>query len=473
MELIQNADQLILDADAVAGVSSLTVQSILGVDVNKILLIGEPGGEFSEIIATHASTVPSGNTVTLLSALVENHPAGTVIYVIPFNKLHFYRSATEDDANTDASGLTSLASAQAIDPTQVNNHFDDTTYTAGYYFWRFEDSINSVNGIYSDPIPWDLRIPQWAKNKVGYVLDFAKRKLGFEWGQKFTKQDALDEINACLQYIDGKQLRWPKHFVGDYALGQTSRGVFEFTLPTNIYDDESTRSILSVRLQGQNVPLKWADDKEFESLMADAIRTTVRTQPSVGQTTFNLVNSYSLGDSGTVHVYTSNTDDAITYTGVTRSTTVGQLTGVPASGDGSIAATHAVATNVWQNPTEGQPLWFNVRQGQLRIWPLVDSTWINKNIFLDYYTVVTAVDSEDDILDVDRYDMVKHWLLWKAKSYTRNDGKDDLTDADWLEFKDILGDAIKKKPSNQKFKWKPKINQILYGRRSKDSSRWW
>src|SRR3990167_9369550 len=108
-KLTLNAPQLVLDVDAAAGATSITVKSILGVTTNNILLFRNIGSEHAEIVATHAVTTPTGNTVTLVAAgLVEAHPAGTTIYVIPWNQVRFYRSATEVNANDDDSGLTAL-----------------------------------------------------------------------------------------------------------------------------------------------------------------------------------------------------------------------------------------------------------------------------------------------------------------------------------------------------------------------------
>src|SRR3990167_2505927 len=156
-ELLDGTEELVLDADAAAGATTLTVKSIIGAAVNNLLFIREPGNERAEIIATHASTAPSGNTVTLVAAgLVEAHPAGTVIRIVPANTVRFYRSATEVDANSDDSTLTALAAAQNIDPTTVRNFYDDQAQTSGFYFYRFIDSVNSVNLLYSDPIPWGI-----------------------------------------------------------------------------------------------------------------------------------------------------------------------------------------------------------------------------------------------------------------------------------------------------------------------------
>lgn len=467
-ELIKDAETIILDADAAAGATTITVQSIIGVTTNNILFFREPGNEKAEIVATHASTSPSGNTVTLVAAgLVEAHPAGTKIYIIRANTVRFYRAATEVDANSDDSTLSALAAAQDIDPTIVRNYYDDTVQTSGFYYYRLIDSINSVNLVYSDPIPWGQFQVQFASNEVGYILDFVRRKLGHEWNDQFSKQAAIDEITACLSYIQGKLKHWSRYLVSDYAVGQTSRGIFDFALPADIYDNETNKSILQVRIGSALRPLIPLDEREFDQMMEGVARTTVRTQTTVGATTLDVVNSYDFDDSGSVNVYSSNTADAITYTGVTRSTTAGVLTGVPATGSGAITAIHAVGQNVWQNEREGQPTYFNVRNGRIRYWPIADSTWINKNVVMDYNEEATSVDSESDTIDAPRYDMVKHFLLWQGKNYWRNNGRTDLEDGDFKMFQDILRSTIRNEVSGQKYKMTPKINQIDYQTRNR------
>ena len=466
-KLTLNAPQLVLDVDAAAGATSITVKSILGVTTNNILLFRNIGSEHAEIVATHAVTTPTGNTVTLVAAgLVEAHPAGTTIYVIPWNQVRFYRSATEVNANSDDSTLTALAAAQNIDPTQLDNIYVDTTISSGFFYHRFSDSINSVNDIYSDAIPYSALNIQFAQNEVGYVLDFVKRKLGQEWNNVFSKQAAMDEINACLQYIKGKLKRFSRYLIPDYVTGQTARGVFDYSLPSDIYDNETNKSILQVRLGTSLEPLIPLDEKEFDEQMREVAHTQVRTLAVIGGTTLLIDNSYDFDDDGTVNVYTSNAVDAITYTGVTRSATAGVLTGVPASGAGSIAVAHAVDQNVWQGETEGRPKYFNVRSGRIRIWPLPDSTNVNLNLFLDYNSEVTTVNSEADTLDTPRFDLVKEWLLWKGKSYWRNNGMDDLKDSNFVLFQDMLKSAIRTEVSGQKFKMKPKINTVNYDRQS-------
>ena len=461
-KLTLGAPQLVLDSDATAGDSTITVKSILGVAVNNILLFREIGGEHAEIIATHAGTAPSGNTVTLVSTLVESHPAGTVVYVIPWNQVRFYRSATEVDANSDDSTLTALAAAQNIDPTQADNVYVDTTISSGFFYHRFSDSINTVNDIYSDPIPYGASQVQFAENEVGYILEFVRRKLAHEWDDRFSKQTAMDEINACLRYMQGRLKRFSRYLVADHVVGQTARGVFDYALPDDIYDNETNKSVLQVKIGTAAAPLIPLDEKEFDERMGDVAHTQVRTQALAADTSIAIDNSYDFDDDGSVNIYTSNAVDAITYTGVTRSATAGVLTGVPATGSGAIGTTHAVDTNVWQNEQEGQPRYFNIRSGRMRIWPLSDSTWVNKNVFMDYNEEVTKVDSESDTIDAPRYDAVKHWLLWQGKAYWRNNGKADLKDEDFVLFGDILKAAIRTEVSGQKYKMSPKLNRFEY-----------
>jgi hypothetical protein len=74
--------------------------------------------------------------------------------------------------------------------------------------------------------------------------------------------------------------------------------------------------------------------------------TQVTTEAVATQTTLEIDNSYDFDDSGSVNLFISGTLYTITYTGVTRSATAGILTGIPASGDGSITVTIPVDTDI-------------------------------------------------------------------------------------------------------------------------------
>jgi hypothetical protein len=238
--------------------------------------------------------------------------------------------------------------------------------------------------------------------------------------------------------------------------------VFDYALPTDIYDNETNKSILQVRIGRATDPLTPLDEREFDEQMRDVARSTVRVTAVVGATTLDIVNSYDFTATGTINAYTTNTADSITYAGITRSATVGVLSTIAASGASAITAAHAVGINVWQGEREGEPRYFNVRSGRIRIYPLPDATWINKNVVLDYNEEATNVDSESDVIDAPRYDMVQEWLLFKGHAYWRNNGVDDINNASFKMFQDILKSALRTEISSQKYKMRPAINEISY-----------
>ena len=454
-----NKDQeTYLSADMATSSGTLTVKNIAGFAINQILLIGELGAEDSEIIKTHASSAPSGSTVTLASNTGYAHSRGTKVSIIKYDQVELSRAATVSGSKTTltttaGSGIVSL---QADTKEQV---YDETEYTSGYYFARFKNSIGGTFSGYSDAVPYG----GFTSNTVGYAIDYAMRRnslTGFT--EKASYQFCLEEINSCLKQIKGKQVHWPGHQTFNYALGQTSRGSHIFTLPSDIYDANSRKSILGVRV-GEGDNLTWKDPLEWENdILADTKFTQVTSAASASNTSLNIDNSYDFDDDGSVNVYVSGTKYTITYTGVTRSTTAGVLTGVPASGTGAITVTIPADTYVWQDEEEGQPRYFTIRNGSLEIWPLPDSSYDNMNVMIDYETTASEVDSDADTLDTDRADMVKNWLVWAIRSAIKRDGIRNLNDADYLLYKESLNDAIRTKRSVVRHKHTPRINSITY-----------
>ena len=136
-----------LSSDTASSSGTLTVKNIQGFAINQILLIGEPGGQGSEIIKTHASTAPTGSTITLASNTVLPHSASTFVYVIPYDEVEISIAPTIAGAKV----VLTTASLQA---DQFDTKYNDVTYTTGYYFARFENSITSAYSPYSDPAPW-------------------------------------------------------------------------------------------------------------------------------------------------------------------------------------------------------------------------------------------------------------------------------------------------------------------------------
>lgn len=445
-----------LTSAASASDTTLTVKDITGFAVNKILLIGEVGEENAEVINVHASTAPSGTTITLASGLSRAHSVHTKVREMYYDQVEFSHAST-------ATGSKSVLATVDIDTMNPDGEVvhSDTTQTSGFYFARFKNSIDTTYSDYTDAIPYG----GLARNTVGYIIDYAlKRNKLSNFTEHITHEFCIEEVNACLEDMRNQLRRWTKYQEFDYVLGQTARGQNNFTLPSDIYDNNSNRSILAVRIGEEGTRLEYRSKNEWEEDMDDVKHTQVRTAASVGDTTLEIDNSYDFDDSGSVNVYISGTKYNITYTGVTRSATAGVLTGVPASGTGSITVTVPVDTDVWQDETEGMPTKYTVYEGVLYIgFKLPDPTHDDKNVYLDYWTTITEVDSDADTLDVTRYDMAKHWLTWAIRSQLKNEGQRDFNDGDYLMYREMRDNAVKFEVVAQKSPMYPRKQGISYG----------
>lgn len=447
-DLWQNANKSLLSASAAVGETTLTVYNIANFAVDQILQIAEYGEEGTEIVQTHASTAPTGNTVTLAAALTKAHPKDVAVYVIPYDQIEISHAATE-------TGVKTVLSTQNINPTNPEIRYDDSTYSSGYYFTRYKNTISGNFSGYSDPIPYD----GYDLNTVGYLVYGVLEELGKELGDDLTYTFLISKINSGLNYIRGSLKRWSNYQEFDYNVGQLNRGETKIALPLTYYDRNSNKSCLSVRI-GSNKFLIYKDKREFTNEFAYVDKTQIATQAEIGDVTLELDNSADFPESGSVDVFVNNVKYSISFTA--NDTSTGILSGIPASGDGSITTTLAVDTNVWYNATEEQPTYFSIWGGYLHIGGLVSEQYAGENIFMDFYTDIAVVDSDTDIITQVRYDMLYYWLRWHIRMKTENKGRLDFKDGDFLMFSNVLDQAKRREASGQKFKMKPKVSGINY-----------
>lgn len=451
-------EETTLSADAAAAAGTITVANINKFAINKILLIGEPGSEQSEIVKTHASSAPSGSTVTLAANLVFAHATGTRVRIISYDRVEFSHSTTATGSKTTLTTTvgTGLVALEADDKSMA---YLETEYTSGYYFARFNNSIGATFGDYTDPVPYG----GFVKNQVGYMIDYALKRSGAKtYTGDINDQFCFEEVNDCLQKIQGKLRKMNKYQTLNASLGTTARGTNKVVMPTDIYDANSKRSLMAIRIGvGQN--LQYLDPEEFEEFINDFTITTNTTLTAVGATSLILTSANDFADSGTINVFIAGVLESITYTGITRATNT--LTGIPASGTGSITIQIPASTNIFQNYKEGEPEAYTVRNGYIEYYPMPSDLFDNQNIWGDYWREVNYVDSEGDTVDAERYDMIKSWLTAKMRAQHKNNGKLDLQDSDYLMYKEGLNDLIRTMGPLFKNKMRPKINGITYRQR--------
>jgi hypothetical protein len=441
---------------ASVGDAQVFLQDYTGFLDNQILLIEEIGTESAEIVTVNGT--PSVNAGAVLdSVLVRSHPVGSKVYVLQYDQFELSHATTATGSKTTLT--TTLGSGiVAIQPDMPIQEYVESEYSSGYYFARYKNSITATFDSYTDALTYG----GWSGNTLGYMVDRVLRDTNLAFSEKITTSDFIAWANAGLDEVKGKIKRWPEHFKDNTITGQVSRGTNIVAMPSDIYDTETNKSVVGFRI-GTTGNLTYQDPTAFDALFSGVATTQVRTQATAGSTSLALDNSYDFEDSGTIHVYISGTQYAITYTAVTRDTVTGAtaaLTGIPASGTGSITVTIPVDTYVWQGETEGIPSVFTVRNGQFEFYPLADSTHDNKNVYADYNTVVTAVDSMGDSIDFQRYNMLLNYLCWRAETKNRNDGNPDPQNGWYVKFKELLNDAIRTLPMSRVAKWMPRINKM-------------
>ena len=446
-QIVENAlAETFLTADMAVG-TTLTVKDITGFAIAKYAWIN-PFQVNSEIIAMHSSTAPSGSTLTLGASTVFAHVTGEPVYYVEFNEIEMNHAAT-------LTGSKTVLATVAIRAREKETIYLDTTQTSGFYFARYKNSVATTYGDYSDGVAYG----GWATNTVGYMIESALGDLGIQLSEKISIDDCYRWINKGLREIKGKVRRWTEHFVYNYVAGQGSRGTNVVTMPANIYDSETNLSIEAIRI-GDGSALTYLDPGSFDTQQGEVNVTQVTTQALAADTTLAIDNSYDFDDAGTVTVYISGTKYDITYTGVTRSATAGVLTGIPASGTGSITVTIPVDTYVWQHEEEGDPEVYTVRNGAIEFWPLVSADKDNQNVYMDYNTQATDVNSEADEIDYQRFDMLEAYLTWRMWCKSDNDGVLDMKNGYYATYKEYLNDAIRIMPTH-KSKTGPNVNRMM------------
>lgn len=467
--LLENA-QLATDAvqfsylsePAVVGDAQIFLQDYTGFLTNQALLIEDFGSETAEIVTVNGT--PSVNAGAVLTAvLTRSHPVGSKVYILEFDQVELSHATTTTGSKTTLT--TTIGSGiVAIQPDTKIQSYNELQFTTGYYFARYKHSISGVFSDYTDALPYG----NWDRNTVGFMIDRALRDTSTVLSEKVTRFDCYEWINTCLKLIQGKLKRWPEHYSYNSILGQVQRGTNIIAMPTDAYDLETNKSIIALRV-GTGKKLQYLSPGDFDNQMSKVCVTQVTTQATAGATTLAINNSYDFDDSGTVDIYISNVKYSITYTGVTRSSSAGVLTGIPASGTGAITVTIPVNTYVWQGETEGTPVWFTVRNSNIEFWPLADASNDNANMYGDYSHVATVVDSDGDTIDSQRYDMVQDYLTWRVDAKAKNNGvlstgtyinRRFVPNSWYAAFSEKLQDAIKTLPQNNMFRIRPSVNRI-------------
>lgn len=388
-----------LTASVTAGSTSLTVLDNNPLVQNDYVIVGKLGIDKTEIVQI-TGAVTQGTALTV-GALVYDHPVDTPIIKILWNQVEYSGAATATGTKTLLTGGALVSGLQNIMPDRSDTVFTNTGTTYAFYFVRFKNTQTSTFSSYSASAPSGGYATSAVRSVKDEALAMCNEKLD---GVLFTDSFLNNEIYNCEQEVWSERKQWSWAYTFDKILGQTVEGGLSFTLPSDISDNQSNKSILEngVRL-GTRSELLYITKEEWDKYFQLVSHTTLASAVTVGDTTISLTSVSDFATSGTVVI---GSDSAIAYTGVTVSTNT--LTGVT-----GIAANHANGLDVWQNPAFVEPAYYTIFNNTLYFQTGVQSTYAGLNVYISYYRKPTTIVDDNSTLNIPDWSIYHYYLAWK------------------------------------------------------------
>ena len=452
--LIQDKKFTFLTGDALAGATSVSIASTIGfhsltTSSGQIVLIGELGQERSEIQRTSATAAPGGTSVSLLSGEVLrfDHPQDTKIYILDWNRFEPQWASTAGGTKG-----TMVNYAQTLQPDQQRSIWAENAdvRNSGYYFVRFNNAIDSTNSSFSDAVPYD----GYLDNTVHEV----KRRALEQLNEKIDENLTDDFLNRCLwearrEYHQAPGKRpFRRRFNND--IGNALTGSYRIELPNWVEKPHTAENIYGVRI-GTQENMEFIDKKTWDFYWVNKPHSTLELAYTVdSSTSIWVANGRDFGGSVTFQVEG-------TTIGCTR--IVGEQNSFYIRTQGKWNASSG--SDAFENASSGLPDKFTVfaePQGSAYIYfdRLIDTAYVNQNIYLDGYTTIFRFDSDADELDEPDPDIYVPYLMAKIKK--KRDPSVNLLEDDnyklWLVRKQ---QALDKEYTGTEIRISPSIDHLL------------
>lgn len=436
--IFESARKTYLSADAAAASTTLTVQSIKEFAINQILCIGELGNEQSEIVKTHASSAPASSTITLVTGGVTfAHSIDEIVYIIPYDQVEFSHATT-------ATGTKTVMSTKDIEADEKETRYNDSTYSTGYYFSRYKNSIDSTYSDYSDAIP----VAGYNENTVFSIKDRALEEMGEEISDEITHSWLNQRLWKARRIVYAKQKRWSWMQSFNTDLGDVVAGDYRVAVPTDLQDPNTNKNIMGLRI-GNSDNLRYVTKQEIDTAWQGVNQTTLAAAYTVTDATITLTNSRDFPDSGTLQFPDG---DTVEYSANVEST--GVLT---VSTDGS--SNHSDEALVYENVSFSMPTRYTVYDGYIYFDYPINEDYEDENYWIDYYKMLTEYDSDADELDEPEFDFYSNYLKWAIK-VKKSKGDVGMDDEDYKLFMSGIQDLIGKEESGQEINLVPEVEHL-------------
>ena len=355
-----------------------------------------------------------------------------------------------------------MAYPQNINPSRLEDLYRDTTKTAGFYFVRFNSTIDSTNSDWSDATPYAgyndntvHEIKQRALDGVNEVID---------------ETLITDEfLNRCLWEARREYHQSPgkRPFRRRYnnVIGTALTGSSKIDLPIWVERPYTAENVYGVRI-GHQANMSYYGKKEWDFDWRGKARTTTEL-PYVRNTSTSiwLANGRDFDKSAVVYIE-GQAISVQRYEGILTGDSLynslkitGHPTGAWTTTEGSEAysnVSHGLPDHftVFSNPNNGSAYVYFNRP--------IDTAYVGNNIYLDAYTTIFTLHSDADVLDEPDPDIFTPYLKFKIKQ-RKAGGSLPLTDPDYQEWlirkqgalqKEYLGTEIRLTPDVDPYDWR-------------------
>lgn len=407
---VTNYVRTYLGAQIAAAGTAMTVLDNDGFADDDWFIIGEVGDEKTEECDVNGA-VTRGTSVTVTNSLKYAHEVDA-----PVNRI-WERKITIYGASSDGGSLTAIVDTGAALNIQWSKPYTEyvlkTTDTAyAYYVVKFYDgtTLSSasdyvVNSGLSYNSAYKI-IEQALENTGAKVSELGEITWPFLIN---SVQEWQDYVTQWIDPQSGIKKDWSWEYITDTTSLDFVTYENRYAVSSLTYEmkyGETKQSI--VNIVAGKYPTKYVPIDVFDRMLDGKVYAQTSGSTSAGATSMVLDEAGLFETSGgTAYVY----GQTITYTGISSNT----LTGIPASGTGSISTTIPTGSTVWGTSTFGRPRIWSIYNGEIVFQNPPDSSYSGWPIKIRYIKKLTRITEVSDTTEIPFSNTAQYYVSYKIE----------------------------------------------------------
>lgn len=410
----------------IAGASSASLADNDNFENTNVFILGEVGDEKTEE-GTVNTSVTRGTSIGVAYTTPTtrfSHELDTPVTRIFERQIRIFGNSVASESGSPAT-IATIDITWGKDATEYTDVSSAVPYA--YYYVKFYDgtTLSEV----SDFVSGTGLTYNSAEKFIQSALDITNSKIDDLITREFLVRCVQDCQDSITQFIDNRGLKkdWSFEIVENATSIPLTTMENSYSLSGLTYAfkyPNSNHGIINIRI-GNNYPITYFPISEYDEWMEGKTKTTVATQAAIGATSLVLADSSEFADDGSVIAGV----DTLTYTANNKTTNT--LSGIPASGTGSITATKIVGSTVWQGVSGGLPQHYTIFNGRILFDVPVSTTYSFLKVKIRYYKALTRITEPSDTTEIPFTNIFQYYIA--AKILMRK-GRLQEADAYLLKF---------------------------------------